>query len=517
MTNSAFIGKAGRLVPKTSASLVDPNPQALAIVNDAADVDVELRIESTVSTHLTAWEQENSYATCLPLTSPGINIPFRGALVEGPGVGTGPFAITTTAAPIDWDNVRFDTDGFFSAGSPTRFTIPTGLGIEWIKLIFVATITGGGTSVVFADVRRNGAGNNFGEGNTGISQHATNQVKLSFSTPPIKVNDGDFFEIWADINGGTASLPHATSSYWGIEVIPSNSQIEAAPFRGVLVDLTVNEAITASTPTKIPWDEEQFDTDGFWTIGTPTRLTIPSGSGITKIQLFANLGWQPSATGTFRSSAFFKSGSETFEGSGSNGMPPATGHVMGYSMASAPIIVAEGDYFELDVEHDASGPLNINTGPASWFALRVLESVHLGNALNKFGSHTEITADDTGTTEDDVVGLTAILIPGADGVRDYDIGVHLGLAGSVAEDYSVKVYAGPDGDSGDTLILDRVLTIVTANDEIALDVSSLRLLAPAVADKIGITVTQGATGTWTVRGASDQKAWVTIREVDTRS
>ena len=50
--------------------------------------------------------------------------------------------------------------------------------------------------------------------------------------------------------------------------------LDVYPFEGALVKLTANEAIASGTTvTTVPWDAEVFDTDAFWSSGSPTRLT----------------------------------------------------------------------------------------------------------------------------------------------------------------------------------------------------------------------------------------------------
>lgn len=52
---------------------------------------------------------------------------------------------------------------------------------------------------------------------------------------------------------------------------------------GAQIRRTTNQAIGNGTTTAVSFDTEDYDTDGFFAGGNPTRLTIPSGLGGTYI------------------------------------------------------------------------------------------------------------------------------------------------------------------------------------------------------------------------------------------
>jgi hypothetical protein len=47
--------------------------------------------------------------------------------------------------------------------------------------------------------------------------------------------------------------------------------------------------VADSTDTVIPWDATEFDTEGFWDSGNPSRLTVPSG--MSRVRLLGNVRW----------------------------------------------------------------------------------------------------------------------------------------------------------------------------------------------------------------------------------
>ena len=51
------------------------------------------------------------------------------------------------------------------------------------------------------------------------------------------------------------------------------------------------------------------------------------------------------------------------------------------ALASAPIAVADGDYFECQVWHSATGSLDVEVDPKTWFAIVALEFGAFRDAL----------------------------------------------------------------------------------------------------------------------------------------
>lgn len=139
--------------------------------------------------------------------------------------------------------------------------------------------------------------------------------------------------------------------------------------RGALVYLTANESIANNTVTAIPWDAESYDTDGIWTSGSATRLTVPSG--VTKVRLSSSANFAANATGQ-RQVLIYKNGAAFI------GMPDnlfaalASGAFTAFAQ-SATVTVVAGDYFEANVWQTSGGALNVTNGEQTWFAMEILE------------------------------------------------------------------------------------------------------------------------------------------------
>ena len=156
-----------------------------------------------------------------------------------------------------------------------------------------------------------------------------------------------------------------------VDNIPSNT----SGLDGCLLGLTGNQTIPDDTSTYIIFNAangiEVYDTGSFHDLDiNPTRITIPAG--ITAIQLYGQVAFDHDATGT-RYALINKN-----HGTSIYGFPQArmqaTTVALSYpciNLASPPIEVIEGDYFELFVEQDSGGPLDARYGQI-YFGMKVV-------------------------------------------------------------------------------------------------------------------------------------------------
>lgn len=161
---------------------------------------------------------------------------------------------------------------------------------------------------------------------------------------------------------------------WGAQA-PGVYRRALLPYRGALLRRT-SSLIGVAAPVLVPWQDAHYDTDGFWSAGTPSRITIPAG--VTKVRFSGSVALASStnAGGVFLS----------LERNGAGGPPGAgvftvrattTGYGNNdYQCHSAVIPVAEGDFFELRVNFT-----NVNwddivaSDSRTWFAVEVVETV----------------------------------------------------------------------------------------------------------------------------------------------
>jgi hypothetical protein len=150
-------------------------------------------------------------------------------------------------------------------------------------------------------------------------------------------------------------------------VVPSSE-----PFRGALVKRTT-DATGITFPYFVAWQTEVYDTDGFWDIAFPSRLTIPAG--ITKVRLNACVAFEQLGNAGAVFASFYKNNVT---------LDPSVGFTMrqsnsGYSDNTTPIFspvidVIAGDYFEVRTIQSMTGMDAVLNSYRTFFALEVVEA-----------------------------------------------------------------------------------------------------------------------------------------------
>jgi len=150
------------------------------------------------------------------------------------------------------------------------------------------------------------------------------------------------------------------------------------PFKGALVQRST-DLTNVSFPVLVPFQSTVYDTDSFWDVANPTRITVPAG--VTKARLQGSLSLKPSATtgGVFIS--FEKNGAGSAVGSGVFTVRQGTSGYTNNDFAAntAVVPVSAGDYFELRVNSTSSSWDDIQAGNRTWFAVEVVETDDAAN------------------------------------------------------------------------------------------------------------------------------------------
>jgi hypothetical protein len=138
----------------------------------------------------------------------------------------------------------------------------------------------------------------------------------------------------------------------------------------------------------------------------PPKVTVPAGKGITPVQVLCGVQWAASSSGDRRVQIL----NNVLE---VDGMPASLGPTEGsnrsrIALASAPIATADGDYFESEVWQNASGSLDIEADPKTWFAIVAIAFAAFRGALVR------LTADEP------VADSTDVAIPWNDPVYETD-------------------------------------------------------------------------------------------------
>lgn len=149
-------------------------------------------------------------------------------------------------------------------------------------------------------------------------------------------------------------------------VVPSS-----VPWRGARVSLTANQTFSAGIQAAVSWGAADVDTDNFWSISAPTRLTIPTG--ITRVRLTMQGRWNPNGSGV-RQLMLAKNGSATLEGRASTTIGAGTSTNHEHGARSAVLDVVATNYFEILGFQNSGGNLALLDSPATWFEIEVVEA-----------------------------------------------------------------------------------------------------------------------------------------------
>jgi hypothetical protein len=153
--------------------------------------------------------------------------------------------------------------------------------------------------------------------------------------------------------------------------LQETTNLVKARFRGVLVKRTSVQSIATATFTAVSWQAEEYDTDGLWVIGSPTRITIPTDPGFTKVKFTGGLQWAVHATGN-RGLEMRKNGA-VFMGGGRDFRTGMATDEVSNNAHSAVVTVAAADYFELFGYQSSGGNLNLQGNTGTWFLMEIVE------------------------------------------------------------------------------------------------------------------------------------------------
>jgi hypothetical protein len=141
--------------------------------------------------------------------------------------------------------------------------------------------------------------------------------------------------------------------------------------RGALVHRNgeTDVAISSSTAVKIPFAYEDYDTDGIWNVGAPTRLTVPTG--VTKIRMTAQILWEGTGNGETRTTVA-KNGAMAYIGMPRTRDTSTTSAISVQNIISPILTVIAGDYFELDA-WQTKGSIDVISSPQTWLAMEIIQ------------------------------------------------------------------------------------------------------------------------------------------------
>lgn len=347
----------------------------------------------------------------------GGSFPYGGARIRPSALQN--YSVTGAYDAVRFDTVDRDTDGFWNATAPNRFTIPQGV----TKVRLTASLKVDSADPIenntFLFAKNGKWAETPGIGNTGLGGSGYNNPSGMLSSDVLDVHPGDYFELmyfvsgsfslnadrfltWFAIEvverttanvglnadlGGLLDVDTATelpavgdSLIWdgnkwvpGVPVVAANAaQGMYKPFRGAMAKLNANKAFSAMPVLPVPWDGVDYDTNNFWSAGSSGRLTVPAG--VKKVRLSAAFDFDGApfvSSGSSLLVQFAKNGVTDFRGVSSQGV--RTGYSgSGVSLTSAVLPVVEGDFFEIRLNSSVSA-LTI-LASRCYFALEVVEA-----------------------------------------------------------------------------------------------------------------------------------------------
>jgi hypothetical protein len=256
------------------------------------------------------------------------------------------------AATISFDVVVANEGNLFNVGSPTKMTAQVG---GWYifeaQLLTDVGIDGSfrslklrtnGTTIIAWDQR-----DDFVHNNT--------QRSLRSQSGPILLAAGDYVEVIAETDAtdsgqNTVAASDYSIVFAGIRIIPGSTTTDIS----ARISLSAPQSIPNATPTAISFDTVIYDTTLFFTIGSPTKLTIPVGG---KYDLSAFAEWDANAIGQ-RSIIILKNGTTTVV---RDKRETDTAGVISHECNARGIPCIAGDFFEVIVEQNSTGALNVSS------------------------------------------------------------------------------------------------------------------------------------------------------------
>ncbi len=147
-------------------------------------------------------------------------------------------------------------------------------------------------------------------------------------------------------------------------------------FRGARARMTSDDtAQDMTTQADISFDVADFDTDSFWSAGSPTRLTIPAGKGIKYVELTGQVQLLLSTADTWARCQIrhLNSGGVVQHIYGQRSVERGDSG-SSICVSSGPVAVAAGDYFVLSYQEESDISVTIvgSTAIETFLALHVI-------------------------------------------------------------------------------------------------------------------------------------------------
>lgn len=285
----------------------------------------------------------------------GLGTDFVGAFVRLSGNDTRDWT-TSGGVAVPWNGTDdVDVGGWHDpSSSNTRLTVPSDYGITRVRIMANAYMSGmtglaGAGSPTVLSIRKNGS--------TSFDNYSLKRMRglttgfttteWYLSTESIPATAGDYFEIMLEAGGtDTSTTLGSTYSYAMIEATHRTGDTY---YGANVTKASAATGVNASGGHTVTWTSELDDSGGWHdNVTNNTRLTVPSGLGITTVRLSANVILQNLANGNYVYQRWNKNGSATYEGMVQvQWQAPGSSSDVEYQFITPDIPATAGDYFEL--------------------------------------------------------------------------------------------------------------------------------------------------------------------------
>lgn len=156
-------------------------------------------------------------------------------------------------------------------------------------------------------------------------------------------------------------------------------------FMGAMARKSVDQtAANYTSATAITFDTDVYDTDGFHDTGSNTsRMTIPSGLGITKVNVGGSLRAELVTTTNWLSFQIWLGGSSSFDGASSNVSDVGVAEKNASALALG-VSVVSGNYFEMALQVETDTSISIMATRTS-LGIEVTEIAPVGSIAYQYG------------------------------------------------------------------------------------------------------------------------------------
>jgi hypothetical protein len=266
----------------------------------------------------------------------------------------------------------YDHLSAWAVANPTRITIPTSgkyrlaAGITWS----VSTDTSAARRVWF---RKNGSAAVQG---LPAYQATADGLYMNLASPAVELSAGDYIEVvvWQNNAADDPAIVADGTTFVSLEQVP-------ASFKGALVRTNANINFPANNgTTQLDFTHEEYDTDGFWAVGLPRRLVVPSG--ITHARLIAGCRFsadmEVGANDVNVLQIFFlKDGNSIAIANGATLIDPTdtASYLQAAWVATPWMEVTAAEYFEVALFSNHTGSHQVLSHEETFFAIESLSDV----------------------------------------------------------------------------------------------------------------------------------------------